>query len=329
MNDVLTPDRMRPIPADAAGDAPAPPKFEPLPMNLVDALVSARYSVASTMPYVPHHYTVLRDWDGTDGRHDADTFRQVAYLVTERGVRRRYYSMVNPYLEVNGYKYWTMDDDPADVTLVNRAAKLHGVDYRGEPESDSTEAAFYAAVAIGYDAMFSWGDDLEDSKRYCRMAAPQGDVLDIGCGTGRLVDFRGNEWKLGYRYELEPARYVGIDPSPGMLGVFAAKHPEFGGSLVRTAFEDYWTTRRFDTIVGMFGSPSYAQRNADVVAKCDWLLKPGGRAFLMFYADAPRGYGRFRERFGVDAAHISRFTYPASAEVEGEYGIVKFVKKEL
>lgn len=112
--------------------------------------------------------------------------------------------------------------------------------------------------------------------------SPYGRVLDIGCGAGLFVDYR-------YR-NIDRENYVGIDPSFGMLGKFRLKHPDYDAhaTLLRTTFEDYETTPRFDTIVAMSGAASYVT-GADVVAKTRRLLAPGGRAILTFYRD-PAGF---------------------------------------
>jgi SAM-dependent methyltransferase len=54
----------------------------------------------------------------------------------------------------------------------------------------------------------------EDQKRYFRFLVPAGSsVIELGCGTGELLD------------ALEPARGVGIDFSPEMLRIARKKHP--------------------------------------------------------------------------------------------------------
>jgi ubiquinone/menaquinone biosynthesis C-methylase UbiE len=54
-----------------------------------------------------------------------------------------------------------------------------------------------------------------EDHRYLRFLIPEGSrVLDLGCGTGKLLA------------ELKPARGVGIDLSRGMIEVARSKHPE-------------------------------------------------------------------------------------------------------
>lgn len=55
----------------------------------------------------------------------------------------------------------------------------------------------------------------DEDLRYLRFLVPEGAaVLDVGCGTGRLLA------------GLKPSRGVGIDFSPGMIAIARSQHPE-------------------------------------------------------------------------------------------------------
>ena len=146
------------------------------------------------------------------------------------------------------------------------------------------------------------------------LARPSGRVLDVGCGTGLLADYC-------YR-EIDRERYVGIDPSAGMLAKFALKHPDYKAeaTLLRTTFEDYETSLRFDTIVAMAGSGSHVT-GADIVAKARHLLAPGGRAFLMFYRDPTAAF----ERMGL-GGQLPFAATPNGAVREGNYDVLEFTR---
>lgn len=58
-------------------------------------------------------------------------------------------------------------------------------------------------------------------------------VLDVGCGTGALLDIRRRkDEKL-----LDPRNYTGVDPSQAMVNQLFLKHPSFA-RLVPRRFED-------------------------------------------------------------------------------------------
>ena len=56
----------------------------------------------------------------------------------------------------------------------------------------------------------------ENDYRYMRFLIPEGlQILDLGCGTGRLLS------------ELRPAKGVGVDFSANMIEVAKANYPQF------------------------------------------------------------------------------------------------------
>ena len=131
----------------------------------------------------------------------------------------------------------------------------------------------YDEVAHQYDRIWSSPEaQAEDRQIMERIAYTDGDVLDIGCGTGLFLDHY-------------PAckSYLGIDPSQAMLDELQAKHP--GKETLCQTFEaslSRLSTKRFDLIVSLFGSPSYIYPAAlDCVHD---LLRPKGKLVMMFIA---------------------------------------------
>ena len=181
--------------------------------ELTALLETHSYRFARTMPGAPHSYTLKRTWESeelfVEALRKMRAVERVEELFGGRWYRR---------FTANGYKYWTMGAN-LDHILINRAIHDFGLDP-------------YASVADAYDlgvrtskAEVDHAQRLYDSLEIW----PDTDILDIGCGTGTLIDFRFAD--------IDPARYTGIDPSRGMLGVFAEKHPEFRGRLVRTGVQ--------------------------------------------------------------------------------------------
>lgn len=273
-----------------------------LPERLVENLERARYQYAVRMQNIPHYYTLESSWgDCTDGV--SAQFRWTVTEMRKHEAVRLFGSREQHYLDVNGFSYWTMGGPTlplGDVVLINRQYSTHGA-------YDSP----FDAIAHRYDASDEyWKKVKAEREALYAPAAPSGRVLDIGCGTGLLVDYC-------YR-QIDRERYVGIDPSAGMLAKFALKHPDYkaDATLLRTTFEDYETPLRFDTIVAMAGSASHVT-GVDVVEKARHLLAPGGRAYLMFYRVPAAAF----ERMGIEAPTLA--AAPDGAVEDGEYVVVE------
>ena len=230
--------------------------------ELTGLLETHAYRFARTMPGAPHSYTHKETWEDEEEFVEALRKMRAVERIEEffRGYWYRRFC-------ANGYKYWTMGAN-LDHILVNRA--IHALPC--DP---------YAGICDAYDlAIHKARADVERSQRvYGALEISTGtDILDIGCGTGSLVDFRFRD--------IRPERYVGIDPSRGMLGVFRDKHPEFDDRLLRTSFEDYWPRpgQKFDLVVALLGVASHIGEPDLLSRKIRWLLRPGGTAVLMYNA---------------------------------------------
>jgi 2-polyprenyl-3-methyl-5-hydroxy-6-metoxy-1,4-benzoquinol methylase len=91
---------------------------------------------------------------------------------------------------------------------------------RGSPAARETWESQYASGAWDYLA----GDDEAGHylaiAGFCKAHFPQGRLLDIGCGTGILLDY------LQRDAALEPGRYTGIDLAQEALRQAAQRFPE-------------------------------------------------------------------------------------------------------
>lgn len=78
----------------------------------------------------------------------------------------------------------------------------------------------YDKVAKEYDTHYTTPECLQENEEISIMLKEiikDGDtVLDIGCGTGFMLDM----------HFVEPEDYIGLDPSPEMLEVFKSKYPQ-------------------------------------------------------------------------------------------------------
>ena len=270
-----------------------------LPERLVENLERAKYRYAVTYQNLPHYYTVAKDW--ADFKSEmSEELSWTVWEMRKHDVMRPFAGWEQHYLDVNGFSYWTMVPRDEETILINRQYSTHGA-------YDSP----FDAIAHRYDDSDEYWRKVRDEREALYApAAPSGRVLDVGCGTGLLVDYC-------YR-QIDLERYVGIDPSAGMLAKFALKHPDYkaDATLLRTTFEDYETPLRFDTIVAMAGSASHVT-GVDVVEKARHLLAPGGRAYLMFYRDPAAAF----ERMGIEAPPLA--ATPDGAVEDGEYVVVE------
>ena len=275
-----------------------------LPERLVENLERARYRYAVTYQNLPHYYTVAKDW--ADSKDEmSEELSWTVWEMRKHDVMRPFAGWEQHYLDVNGFSYWTMVPRDEETILINRQYSTHGA-------YDSP----FDAIAHRYDDSDEyWKKVKAEREALYAPAAPSGRVLDVGCGTGLLADYC-------YR-EIDRERYVGIDPSAGMLAKFALKHPDYkaDATLLRTTFEDYETPLRFDTIVAMAGSASHVT-GVDVVEKARHLLAPGGRVYLTFYRDPTAAF----ERMGIEAPTLA--ATPDGAVGDGEYVVVELRRDE-
>ena len=269
--------------------------------ELAELLERHSYRFARTMPGAPHSYTLKRTWPSEDEFVEALRKMRTVERI-EEFFRGYWYRRFN----ANGYKYWTMGAN-LDHILINRAINAPAFDP-------------YAAVCDSYDlAIHEAESDMERSKRVYDLLRiePETEILDIGCGTGSLVDFRFRD--------IDPQRYVGIDPSRGMLGVFGDKHPEFRSRLIRTPFEDYWPKpgRKFDLVAALFGVPSDIGEPDLLSAKVQWLLNPGGTSVLMYNGRKPGDMDFYRnlgtKLHGLDGAPVSDEFWTVRKDDEPEW----------
>jgi SAM-dependent methyltransferase len=103
-----------------------------------------------------------------------------------------------------------------------------------------------------------------------------GKVLDLGCGTGYLIDL----------LDLPPQDYLGVDLSPRMLERAESKFPRHSfhqADQVRTGLP----SEGFDAVVNMWAM-HYADPQAALL-EATRLLKPGGRFFVVVYGTWPAG----------------------------------------
>ena len=165
----------------------------------------------------PHHYVV----EGrTSGVTHADMVR-AARVIHTFGTPGKYYALTKIYLvSPDGrYRWWTEHSDLAGTTLVNRATTELFYGIQNAPSTNVGVASPFDELASTWDAEHP--SPAEEAERVrgllaeVRGAFPP-HVLDLGCGTGRVLD-------LGL---VSADRYAGVDSSQAMLNLLVHKHPK-------------------------------------------------------------------------------------------------------
>jgi hypothetical protein len=237
----------------------------------------AKYTFAKTMATTPHHYTLRIDWD------DAD-FVKTVELIRKHGKKQKFFSKEYIYYYLNGYKYWTMgcplhNCNKTGTILVNKA----------KVEYDT----FYNNIAEDYIAFFKKEDYLEEDLKLFETLNldSEKDVLDVGCGGAMFLNYNN------------PKSYTGIDVASTFIERNKLNYPEKDCSFYNTSFEDFYTEKKFDYIVSLYGSASYI--NEDIlIKKSKNMLKDSGKIILMFY-DAKYTPDTYKQ-FGIFNKNINK-----------------------
>ena len=188
----------------------------------------------------PHEYVVL----GRNGCPlSSEDFVRAAKVIATFGEPAKFHSMTGLYLTSpeGSTKWWTMDADLGATDLVNQAStdRVYGV--QDAPVTRSGVWTGYDTIATDYDAARQGVADAEVRRIIEeQFAGRRVRVLDVGCGTGALLD-------LGV---IDAEDCTGVDPSQGMLNMLVRKHPKVA-RLIPARYEDAEFAGDFDLVVAM------------------------------------------------------------------------------
>ena len=130
----------------------------------------------------------------------------------------------------------------------------------------------YNKIANQYDSLFTDKYSLKENEFVISILISngnlRGNILDIGCGTGLLIDCAN----------INSNEYTGIDPSENMLNIAKLKHKEY--NFVCEKMENT-EIKKYNSLVSLFGSVSYV--NYDCLKRIKDYLVPNGKYFLMFF----------------------------------------------
>jgi SAM-dependent methyltransferase len=161
----------------------------------------------------------------------------------------------------------------------------------------STVVQYYDRIADEYDhSRFShtWGRCLDHQERQLLErwlpSAETHDILDLGCGTGRMLDLAT----------------AGVDASANMVSVARSTNPSSPVDCAM-AHELPYRDASFDAVfslhLAMHLNPRYLER---VLHECHRVLRPGGR--LIF--DAPSDLRRRLNAYEPDGWHCATVMNP-------------------
>ena len=138
-----------------------------------------------------------------------------------------------------------------------------------DPVLASVEA--YSNDPLGYCEKFK-RHKLELPERFNSLLATNSDVLDIGCGPGRDLDFFAS---CGHGV-------VGIELNSSFYDMCSSKHTVVNGDI--RELTSFFSPQTFD---GIWAQASFVHLSTDeveaVIVDCFTLLRPGG----LFYASVP------------------------------------------
>lgn len=149
----------------------------------------------------------------------------------------------------------------------------------------------YDAVADVYDSTYvDKVSKAEDVAIYDRLRKKINgrDVLDVGCGTGGLLD----------NIEVPSERYTGVDISQGMLRIARVKHPNH--VFIHDDFTDFKEGGSYGHIFSLYGSVSHMEP-CKLAKSLDDCLADDGDFTLVYITHFRRS--KVLEDKGIDTAY--------------------------
>lgn len=254
--------------------------------------------LGQSQPRVSRHVKILIDAGLAERRKEG------SWVFVSLGARVRVqplFDLLDRWAELDGANPWMAAD----------AARLAAV------RADRAAAAerYFASHAENWDALRSLHvaeSEVEAAIARALGDDPYGCLVDIGTGTGRMIELFGPKAE----------RVLGIDRSPEMLRLARVKLAEAGLDSAELRQGDMYAlplpSAAADTVI-IHQVLHYAQNPAAAVAEAARLLGPGGRLLIADFAAHEREELRSRDahaRLGFADASVLR--YLADAGLAGE-----------
>lgn len=181
--------------------------------------------------------------------------------------------------------------------------------------------AFFDARLEGYeDHQLTCIEGAEEFYPFTAAQLPEGEILDLGCGTGLELTF--------YFRRCPEAKVTGIDLAPGMLDALKKKFPDKKLNLIQGSyFEVPLGTERFDAAVSVESLHHFTQAEKLPLYRKLWeALKPGGYFILTDYFASTveeenlhrRDYLRLKAAQGIGDAEFYHYDTPLTLTHEVE-----------
>lgn len=230
--------------------------------------------LGQSQPRVSRHVKILIDAGLTERRKEGSW----VFLSLGRPARvGPLFDLLDRWAEIDGDDHWTAAD----------AARLAAV------RADRVAAAerYFASHAADWDELRSLHiaeSEVEAAVARTLSDRPVGRLLDIGTGTGRMIELFGGE----------ADRALGVDRSPEMLRLARVKLAEAGLDHAELRQGDMYAlpipSGSADTVI-LHQVLHYAQQPAAAVAEAARLLAPGGRLVVVDFASHEREELRTRD----------------------------------
>ncbi|MBA3677681.1 MAG: metalloregulator ArsR/SmtB family transcription factor [Sphingosinicella sp.] len=253
--------------------------------------------LGQSQPRVSRHVKILIDTGLAERRKEGSW---VFLSLGDAARVQPLFNMLDQWAEIDGQDHWAAAD----------AARLTAV------RADRAAAAerYFASHAQDWDDLRSLHiaeSEVEAAVARALADRPIGRLIDIGTGTGRMLELFG------------PAadRALGVDRSPEMLRLARVKLAEAGLAAAELRQGDMYSlplpSASADTVI-IHQVLHYAQQPADAVAEAARLLGPGGRLLIVDFAPHEREELRIRDaHIRLGFADDAMLKYLDSAGLEG------------
>lgn len=90
-----------------------------IPQEIQDFIHTSQWRFAKTMPHWPHEY-VVREWRP----EEEQIFERLVKFIRELGYDDQFEGRTYRYMDLDGWKYWTMGAEVEETTIINRC-RIH------------------------------------------------------------------------------------------------------------------------------------------------------------------------------------------------------------